>query len=110
MKKINLVVTLIVLFLLSGYSENTPQGINYQGVAHDLNGNVIKNKPLTLKIALVNPLNKKGNYYTELHQVITNNYGLFTLVIGTGKAESGVFTNIPWSKEEIWIDVAMKSS
>src|SRR5690606_38216591 len=45
--------------------------------------------------------------YTEFHQTVTNELGLFSLVIGEGSPEFGVFSMIPWDTDKMWIDIAI---
>src|ERR1019366_1841962 len=35
-------------------------------------------------------------------------FGLFSLIIGQGSAQSGRFDSIPWGEDEMWINVAMQ--
>ena len=93
---------------LLSYSQNVPQGMNYQAVARDKAGHELVDKQISLKISLYSP-SAKGTYYSETHSVVTNQFGLFSLIIGQGTIESGAFTNVPWSKEDIWIDVAIQN-
>lgn len=85
-----------------------PQGMNYQAVARDKEGHEIANKKISLKVSL-HSTNSHGNYYTETHSAVTNQFGLFSLVIGEGTPEKGTFTDVPWSTAEIWMDASVKN-
>jgi hypothetical protein len=97
-----------MLLSASLYAQSVPQGMKYQAVARDLSGNVIANQTIGLKISLLS--NGKGStvYYNEVHSVTTSSLGLFTLVIGEGKVDKGTFASVPWSNEDIWMQVSIK--
>jgi cytoskeletal protein CcmA (bactofilin family) len=91
------------------HAQIVPQGMKYQAVARSLTGEVLANQPVTLKISL----NSKGTgsaklHYTETHTVTTNALGLFDLTVGGGKVGTGTFKNVPWSTEDIWMEVAIQ--
>lgn len=99
MKKLIIVLTLMAnLMILMGQQE--PFGISYQAVARNEKGNELINKRLDVRFSIL-----KGNVngelvWQELHQVETNEYGLFTLIIGNGTKQSGTapsFIDIPWN-------------
>lgn len=107
-KKILLfILSLNVLFVLNG--QTLPKGMNYQAVARNLKGEILPNETITLKINLVSNADQgRVEYYSEIHIAVTNELGLFSLIIGEGKVEQGAFGLIPWSKENIWMEVAIK--
>ncbi len=112
MKKVFLIASmLLALGLLSFFnvfSQSVPQGMNYQAVARDANGNELVSKSLTVKLAVKS---KSGSVYTtqyeETHTVTTNAYGLFTLVIGQGTVTSGTFASIPWATYDMYLNVSV---
>src|SRR5580698_2455915 len=108
MRKIYLAAILYSLVALLGFAQGVPQGMNYQAVARDKSGNELINTQISLQISLYNP-ETNGAYYTETHSVTTNQFGLFTLVIGEGTVQSGTFANIPWSQKEIWMSVGIQT-
>jgi len=106
-----LITTLSAFFLLlftGVYAQDVPLGMQYQAVARDLQGNILSNQTITLKISLVSNQKSHAVYYSEIHEPTTNQLGLFTLVIGGGKATNGVFSEVPWSTEDVWMQVAIK--
>lgn len=101
---------LILLFLFAALSaiqaQMVPQGMRYQAVARDASGQVIENQKVALRLTL--KAGEKGDaLYTELHQVTTNQLGLFSITIGEGKSTHGKFSEIPWSVANIWLDIDM---
>ena len=100
---------LATLFIFSfGFAQSVPQGMKYQAVARDIKGQVLANQNITLRIGLADEGKKPTVYYRELHEVTTNELGLFTLVIGGGTIEAGIFKNVPWSTKDIWMQISIK--
>lgn len=109
MKKIALFLSLVLL--LTGQdllAQGIPQGMKYQGVARDAAGNVLTNQRIALKINLNGENTPKLINYSEVHEVLTNQLGLFTLTVGAGRVESGAFQQIPWATDNIWMEVALR--
>lgn len=105
---------LIVCFLLiftTAFSQKVPNGMKYQGVARDLKGIVLSEKKIVLRIALAGNNGQAWTpYYTESHHVETSQLGLFTLVVGDGSSTTGKFSDIPWSTNEIWMEVSIQDN
>ncbi len=102
MKKFTYIIFLILalFFLLpTAKSQFTDDlGFNYQAVARDQNGQILVMTSLIVEISVYNALGTL--IYQEGHQVITNAFGLFDLVIGhgitTGTAMYNSFGDISW--------------
>lgn len=111
MKKF-ILLNVFALFLLSAsFAQSIPRGMKYQAVARDTKGQVLANQSISLKITLLSQANGTASYYySEVHNVVTNELGLFTLVIGEGDKETGDFTTVPWSTQDIWMKVSIKES
>lgn len=108
MKKALQLIVLCLLFCAATYAQNVPQGMKYQAVARNLSGSIIANQEISLRISLLTNDKSATVYYSEIHTVSTNQLGLFTLVIGEGKIEKGTFASIPWSTDDIWMQVSIK--
>jgi hypothetical protein len=110
MKK--LLLLLVVLGTLLGQQLNAQdavaQGMNYQAVARDASNKIIANAIITLKVALASKENP-GGFYTEVHRVVTDQNGLFKIVIGEGKEANGALKDVPWAKEQVWLNLAIDS-
>ncbi|GAA4452435.1 hypothetical protein GCM10023189_15830 [Nibrella saemangeumensis] len=109
MKKLYTILLLNLLVWSLTYGQLVPRGMKYQAVARNLTGTVMANQEITLKITLLSYQSKNGQiHYSETHTVTTNQFGLFTLTIGEGIAGNGAFNAIPWSSEDIWMEVAIR--
>ena len=110
MKQIVLLM-LSLLLSIGLWSQTVPQGIPFQGVARDLAGQVIGEKELDVRIRLQNNNESVvGLLYEEYHQIQTNHLGLFQLVVGQGRSSATDFSTIPWSREEIWLELSIRES
>ncbi len=109
MKKIYFILCFQIALLATGYAQAIPKGMNYQAVARNLRGEIISNQKVSLKINLFGNENlQRSNHYSEIHEVTTNEFGLFNLVIGEGSKEQGEYGLVPWNSENIWLEVAIK--
>ncbi len=96
MKKI--LFTLIILFSIGIFAQ-VPQTINYQGIIRDIQGFPIRNHLVSVRITVKEYTGSSYvDAYTETHQIITNQFGLFSVKIGTGSVVSGSFEEINWGK------------
>lgn len=100
---------LSIVLLLCGYAAHaqSPPGINYQGVARNLDGKPLVLKDITIRINIVKDGESGPVEYSETHSLKTNSFGLFTLVIGTGDVVTGDFTFISWATGNKWLRVEM---
>ena len=99
MKKTLLTLT-SVLFCAITFAQSVPQGINYQAVARDSIGNVLIDHPIVIQLSIISDIITGNVSWQETHAVTTNDFGLFTAVIGqgtsTGSGSSATFDVIDW--------------
>ena len=104
--------TLLVGLLFLGlplHAQHVPNGMKYQAVARDMQGQVLANRDLQLRISLYADPHKQAIDYIEIHKVHTSDLGLFSLTVGEGFTAKGAFADIPWSSGEIWMEVAIQT-
>ncbi len=81
-------------------------GINYQAVYRDNNGNLLRDEAITVDIRIRRAALNGTVVYRETHDLTTNLFGLFNLVIGTGNQISTAnFDDIDWMNEAHFLDV-----
>ena len=106
MKKL-LLILLCLPFI--GFGQTVPQGINYQAVARDANGDVLMNQALTIQFSVISDITTSAVSWQETHQDTTNDYGLFTAIIGQGIStsvgSSAVFDSIDWGASNHFLKV-----
>jgi trimeric autotransporter adhesin len=80
--------------------------INYQAVARNAGGNILANQGISIRLAI-----EDGNggpvIYQETHSPTTNQFGLFTLEVGSGTVVTGNYSTIAWSTVTAWLHVEM---
>ena len=99
-----------VLFCAITFAQSVPQGINYQAVARDASGNEITNQSLSVRFSIHAGAANGTIDWQETHTVNTNDYGLFTAVIGQGTATSftgilSAFDDISWGSNNYFLRV-----
>ena len=100
--KRTLLTLLSVLFCAITFAQSVPQGINYQAVARDASGAVLMNQALTIQFSVISDITTMPPTisWQETHTVNTNDYGLYTAVIGGGTSttvgSSLTFDVIDW--------------
>jgi hypothetical protein len=92
MKKVLLFITLLIGSVSFG---QIPQGINYQAVAYDSNGFEIANQEISIRLGILLESADTESSYTETHQITTNDFGLFSLVISQGNSTDD-FSALNW--------------
>lgn len=85
-------------------------GFTYQAIARDAEGNPLKSKDLTVRIAISDAQSGGTVIWQEDHDVITSDFGLFNLIVGgsraygqTGKVEA--FDQIDWTTTQYYLNV-----
>ena len=98
--KRTLLTLLSVLFCAITFAQSVPQGINYQAVARDASGAVLMNQALTIQFSVISDITTSAVSWQETHTVNTNDYGLYTAIIGGGTStsvgSSATFDVIDW--------------
>ncbi|HRI27597.1 MAG TPA: hypothetical protein PK239_09125 [Chitinophagales bacterium] len=100
----------IIACLLSTHAATLaqiPQSFNYQAVARNTDGSPLINTAIAVRIS-INTLASGGTtLYSERHDVATNQFGLFTLQVGSGIVLSGSFSSINWASGAKFIETAL---
>lgn len=110
MKNILLITTLLV-FIISGLKAQValPEGMRYQAIARDNDGNIRSKEALTVKAELVVLDTEDEVVYSEIQNTTSGEFGLLNITIGEGKSIIGSFSKIPWSKQ-LWVRISIKNA
>ncbi|MBK8686695.1 MAG: hypothetical protein IPN26_17865 [Bacteroidetes bacterium] len=86
-------IKIILGFLLTLLSTHillaqAPGAMNYQGIARDSKGKPLSQQKLSLKIMICTDPDGTQVEYSEIREVLTNEFGLYTLQIGRGNLRS----------------------
>jgi hypothetical protein len=118
MKKVLILISLIATTLtIKAQTTPPPEGINYQAVAIDTEGNEtpgvdVSNQPISeeeieVRFSIIETTPTGNLAYSETHTLLTDEFGLFNTVIGQGTKEpsSGLFSQIDWGKGSFYLKV-----
>ena len=113
-KFLRLYLGLAILFSSFTVAAQAPEGINYQAVARDLNGNSLSNTMITVRFGILSgSANGTLEYEEEYLMVTTNDFGLFNLVIGGGvNTNNGIradFSEIDWGSNAHFLRVEVNN-
>ncbi len=106
----NFLLLLAVIFLSFFAYGQVPQALTYQAVARNAAGNAIINSTISIRISIKDVTSTGPTLYSETHSVTTNQFGLFTIAIGTGLIQSGVFSTINWALGSKYMKVEMDAT
>ncbi|MBL7871109.1 MAG: hypothetical protein JNM78_05825 [Cyclobacteriaceae bacterium] len=101
----HLLSLVLALFCFCQLLAQTPKGINYQGVARDNEGKPIMTKSISVRIGIIKNSASGEVEYSEIHRPQTNQFGLFTLIIGQGTPSIGSFAFVSWAIGNKWLQI-----
>ncbi len=108
LKKI-IVPFLFILFCIGqdAIAQVTPDGILFQAVARDANGNAAAGRNVYAKVAILKEAANGTSVYEESFKVVSTDDGIFTLIIGKGTRISGVngLTSIKWNEALYFLNI-----
>jgi hypothetical protein len=103
----NLLLFFIVFVSVLQATAQAPQKFNYQGIARNAQGEAMANQSMALKIGILSAADAELPDYEEIHQVKTNEFGLYTLEIGGGEAVTGTMASVRWETGNKYVRVAI---
>lgn len=106
----NFLLTSTLLFFTLLALSQAPQRINYQAVARSSAGTVMQNQNIGIRLYVINGSPSGTVQFSEQHNIMTNDYGLFSLQIGQGTLLSGSFLAITWGLGNKWLKVEIEQS
>ena len=101
MKKLLYLITLVTTVSFA------QEGISYQAIAYDNNGFEMSNQEIQLQLSILGDSINGSAEYVEAHTVTTNDFGLFSIVIGSGVTE-GNMSSVNW-KSPKFLKVEMQN-
>src|SRR6187402_936289 len=101
MKKV--LLTLVLQIFTLAFFAQSPQLINYQGVARDANGAAIKNKNIAIKFDFRQGSASSPSVFSEVQTVATGNLGVFSTQIG--KVNTTGLNNINWEAGTMFLEI-----
>ncbi len=101
------IVSLLILFFTIQYLCNaqSPHSFQYQAIVRDASGTAIINQSVNFKISIISGSINGTIEYAEEHTIVSNNFGIVILNIGTGTILTGIFSTINWGNTAYFIKV-----
>lgn len=108
LKKIKHTIILMVVAITTTWAQS-PNQINYQGVARDAAGNPLANQNIKVRLKIRNNTAGGTVQYSEVRALTTAANGLFTIQIGSAGAAltSGSFAAITWATAPKFLQVEL---
>ena len=105
-----LAVIIVAVFHAIIVFSQAPQGFNYQGVARDNNGSILKSQTLGFRVSILADSTNGTVVYSETHTTTSNTNGVFELVVGQGVVVSGNFSAIDWGSASHFLKTEMDAA
>jgi len=103
-----IILTAFLAFIcLEASSQAPPQLMNYQAIARNANGSPLVNQSVTLRFTVKDSSITGATVYQEGDTATTNQFGLFTIQIGSGIPLSGTFSGINWATGAKYLEVEL---
>ena len=99
--KLSTKILLMFIITLQNLIAQTPSGMSYQGVARDMEGNELRNTPITVSATIT----VGGMSFSDSQSVDTDDFGVFTVTIGSGQE----LVNLPWAAGDAIMSVEVSS-
>lgn len=100
------ICALLLAIVATTQAQQVPQAFNYQGIARDAAGVPMVNSDLTVQFRILRT-GSTSPVYVESHNTSTNEFGLFTLPVGSGTPVSGTFGAIDWTSGAMQLGVSI---
>ena len=101
MKKLLYLITLVTSVSFA------QEGISYQAIAYDNNGFEMSSQEIQLQLSILGDSINGSAEYVESHTVTTDDFGLFSIVIGSGVTEANL-SSVNW-KSPKFLKVEMQN-
>jgi len=104
-KSIHLITAIFVIAVASIVNAQNSDFIDWEATARDETGKPIKNTEIDVLAVLHFGTPTSAPSYNENHKVRTNVQGIFTIEVGNGAVVAGSFNDLPWNKEDSFIEI-----
>ncbi len=105
----NMFLAMVLFLMVFVLSAQVPQNLNYQAIARNAYGIALSNQHIGLRFSIHDGLPTGVIVYQESDTATTNQFGLFSMLIGTGTVISGTFTGINWATGNKYLQVEIDS-
>ena len=99
------IIAVLLITISNAMYAQAPQGMNYQAVVRDANGDLMTNQNVTVIFTIKQGTTSGTTVYSETQSVTTNNYGGFVAIIGQGTPITQTFDAIDWGTDNYFLNV-----
>jgi hypothetical protein len=118
MKQLFTFFTILFANTINLFAQAPPQGINYQAVIYmdgndsqpgtNISGQLLVNQNITVQFSILKSSITGPIVYKEIHHVETDEFGMFSLIIGQGNAiGTSAFPAIDWASDNYFLNVEL---
>ena len=104
--KLQILLSLFLVTFLSVMHAQAPQGLQYQAVIRNFNGDPLLNTSVSFRFTIESE-NGSQIYYQENQTTTSNALGGIILVIGAGNSTQGNFENINWKSGTVRVNIEL---
>lgn len=102
-------MTCVCCSIQMGMAQGAPKGINYQACARNNIGDELVKRIIDVRITIyAEEASAENAEWIENHKTVTNDYGIFSIIIGQGSREGGSedeFSAITWGADPHFMKV-----
>lgn len=109
MKNFCLALFLFLMWTGSAIAQ-VPQGIPYQAIARDTQGQPLAGRAVQLRFSILDSVLTGSSVYIETHSTNTNASGLLAVNIGMGTPITGTFSGINWGVNSKFLRVELDTT
>lgn len=108
----NKLVVMIFLLIMCGdkLSAQFPSTMSYQAVVRNSSNTLLQNSNVGIRVSILQGGPTGNVVYQEVQTITTNVNGLMTMEIGQGTPIVGLFTTIPWSSGQCYLQTEIDTS
>jgi uncharacterized protein (TIGR02145 family) len=110
MKKIIIFSFILALFFFENLNAQVPQGIPYQAIARNGQGQPLANTNVKVRFSILDSTATGTAVYVESHSTTTSTLGLFTANVGMGTVSTGTFNAINWGQNYKFLKVELDTT
>jgi hypothetical protein len=103
-------VALFLILLVAFAQGQVPQGIPYQAIARNGQGQPLANLPVNVRFSVLDSTASGPVVYSETHEPITSALGLFSVNVGMGNSTIGSFSSINWGMNAKFLKVELDTT
>jgi hypothetical protein len=108
--KFGMMLTFAACLSINAAQAQSPYAIPYQAVARNSGGDIMSSQNITIRFTLHDQTVTGPIVYQEVHNVMTNNLGLFSVNLGQGAPVSGTVAAVDWANGSKYLQVEMDAT